>query len=206
MNSSKLISINNHSSSSLISSLSLAHSSAVSRMKVYSLYILNKAGGLVYQNDIHPELNKLTANDYLVLAGTLHGTHAIASNLTPSFHQGVEITSSVTGTVANPSAATVGATPSSTTSVSAAATLPASNAALMSTGKCQNPNTNKTGLQSIETDNFNLYIFQSLTGIKFIIITSPNPIVYNVQSSAVLLNLEDHIKSYNRGNWLNNAN
>ncbi|MCJ1315459.1 hypothetical protein MMC15_000778 [Xylographa vitiligo] len=51
---------------------------------VYSLIIINKAGGLVYQRDFHDGLNKLSINDYLVLAGTFHGVHAITRSLTPS--------------------------------------------------------------------------------------------------------------------------
>lgn len=112
-------------------------------MIVYSVYILNKAGGLVYQNDINPGLNRLSANDYLVLAGTLHGVHAITSRFSHSMKiEQNEINMN-------------------------------NNSNILSTGKSLNPNTNKTGLQSIETDHFNLYIQQSLTGIKFIIITSP---------------------------------
>lgn len=152
-------------------------------MKVYSLYILNKAGGLIYQNDVNPELNKLTANDYLVLAGTLHGVHAIASNLTPNI----------------PPSGNVGTTQDSVSTASGTGGPAQNNSALIATGRSQNPNSNRTGLQSIETDCFNLYIFQSLTGIKFIIITSPNTIVHNVQTSAVLLDIEDQIKNYNRG-------
>jgi hypothetical protein len=40
---------------------------------VYSLIIINKAGGLIYQKDFAEGLNKLSINDYLVLAGTFHG-------------------------------------------------------------------------------------------------------------------------------------
>lgn len=40
---------------------------------IYSLYIINKAGGLVYQRDFAEQLEKLSSNDYLVLAGTFHG-------------------------------------------------------------------------------------------------------------------------------------
>jgi hypothetical protein len=40
---------------------------------VYSLIIINKAGGLAYQRDFTTALNKLSINDYLVLAGTFHG-------------------------------------------------------------------------------------------------------------------------------------
>ena len=40
---------------------------------IYSLYIINKAGGLIYQRDFAEGLSKLTSNEYLVLAGTFHG-------------------------------------------------------------------------------------------------------------------------------------
>jgi hypothetical protein len=185
-------------------------------MKVYLLYILNKAGGLIYQNDVSPELNKLSANDYLVLAGTLHGTHAIASNLTPNIPRGDARSADFGGGIGASStsaSSSVGLGVSNTPGGGGGGALgisglgaghpaltgTASNAALIATGKSQNPNTNNTGLQSLETDTFNLYIFQSLSGIKFIIITSPNTIVHNVQSSAVLLGLEDQLKNYNRG-------
>lgn len=112
-------------------------------MKVYSLYILNKAGGLIYQNDLSPGLSILSANDYLVLAGTLHGAHAIATRLQP-----LEIK-----TVGNE--------------------LNAINTSILATGKSHCPNSNRLGLQSIDTDQFSLYVFQTLTGLKFVIITKP---------------------------------
>lgn len=43
------------------------------RRGVYSLIIINKAGGLIYQRDFQSGLRKLSTNDYLVLAGTFHG-------------------------------------------------------------------------------------------------------------------------------------
>lgn len=45
--------------------------------------ILNKAGGLIYQRDFNEGLKKLSSNDYLVLAGTFHGVHAITSRVSP---------------------------------------------------------------------------------------------------------------------------
>ena len=70
---------------------------------VYSLIIINKAGGLVYNRDFNSSLNKISVNDLLVLAGTFHGyfkahispdlsdtlidcsrVHAITKSLTPS--------------------------------------------------------------------------------------------------------------------------
>jgi len=40
---------------------------------VYSLIIINKAGGLVFNRDFNSPLNKISVNDLLVLAGTFHG-------------------------------------------------------------------------------------------------------------------------------------
>ncbi|RKO98621.1 hypothetical protein CXG81DRAFT_30416 [Caulochytrium protostelioides] len=53
-------------------------------MPLYSLYIINKAGGLVYQKDFTNDLKRLGSNEYLVLAGTFHGIHAITARLTPA--------------------------------------------------------------------------------------------------------------------------
>lgn len=40
---------------------------------VFALIIINKAGGLIYNKNFHDGLNKISTNDYLVLAGTFHG-------------------------------------------------------------------------------------------------------------------------------------
>ncbi|CCU98472.1 unnamed protein product [Malassezia sympodialis ATCC 42132] len=61
-----------------------------------SLWIINKAGGLIYQAEYfqYPKDVNLSSNDYLVLAGTLHGIHAIASRITPApgkESQGLEV-------------------------------------------------------------------------------------------------------------------
>ncbi|CAN3357060.1 trafficking protein particle complex subunit 23 [Diutina catenulata] len=125
-------------------------------MKVYSIYILNKAGGLIYQLDVNQGLAKLSANDYLVLAGTLHGVHAIASKLSSSFK------------------------PTDASGLKTSG----NNSSLLQSGKFQSSNNNKTGLQSIETELFNLYVFQSLTGIKFIIVTTSNPAVHMDEMSS----------------------
>lgn len=52
-------------------------------MVILSILILNKAGGLIYQRDFNAGLLKLSSNDYLVLAGTFHGVHAITSRISP---------------------------------------------------------------------------------------------------------------------------
>ncbi|KAI4200574.1 MAG: hypothetical protein LQ350_003821 [Teloschistes chrysophthalmus] len=64
---------------------------------VYALIIINKAGGLIYNRDFSSPLSKLSSNDYLVLAGTFHGVHAITRSLTPSPITTVIPRSSLTG-------------------------------------------------------------------------------------------------------------
>ncbi|KAG1782265.1 transport protein particle complex subunit [Suillus placidus] len=53
-------------------------------MAIFSLWVINKAGGLIYQRNFADGLAQLTSNEYLVLAGTLHGIHAITSRLSPT--------------------------------------------------------------------------------------------------------------------------
>lgn len=112
-------------------------------MRIFSLYILNKAGGLVFQKDLNDGVSKLCANDYLVLAGTLHSVHAIATKLKPAgcrtSHKDVQT----------------------------------ANSRIITSGKALSPNSNRQGLQHIDTDFFSLYLFQTLTGSKFVIVTSP---------------------------------
>ncbi len=59
-------------------------------MIVFSMYILNKAGGLVLQRDFIGEkdaefknFRRPEGNQYLTLASTFHGLHAIAKQLSP---------------------------------------------------------------------------------------------------------------------------
>ncbi|KAI8833971.1 Sybindin-like protein [Chytriomyces cf. hyalinus JEL632] len=52
-------------------------------MPLHSLYIINKAGGLIYQKDYTDGVSKLSSNEYLVLAGTFHSIHVISSKLSP---------------------------------------------------------------------------------------------------------------------------
>ena len=53
---------------------------------VYSLIIINKAGGLVYNRDFNSALNKVSVNDLLVLAGTFHGYSPFYIVLVTYFH------------------------------------------------------------------------------------------------------------------------
>ncbi|KAF2792232.1 Sybindin-like protein [Melanomma pulvis-pyrius CBS 109.77] len=54
-------------------------------MVVFALFIISKAGGLIYNREFHTGMSKLTSNDYLMLAGSFHGMHAITKQLCPAF-------------------------------------------------------------------------------------------------------------------------
>ncbi|EGG15394.1 trafficking protein particle complex subunit 4 [Cavenderia fasciculata] len=62
----------------------LAFAVNVKVMAIYSLYILNKAGTLIFQNDYVGSVEKLSHNAYISLGSMFHGLHAIASNLSPT--------------------------------------------------------------------------------------------------------------------------
>ncbi|CEG49549.1 trafficking protein particle complex subunit partial [Plasmopara halstedii] len=57
---------------------------------LHSLYIINKAGGLVYQQDLSPAAPKLSSNDHLRLASTFHSMHAIAALAAPTHSGGID--------------------------------------------------------------------------------------------------------------------
>lgn len=52
----------------------LSHHLTASPRTVFAVIIINKAGGLIYNKVFHEAgLQKISTNDYLVLAGTFHG-------------------------------------------------------------------------------------------------------------------------------------
>ncbi|KAL2817431.1 Longin-like domain-containing protein [Aspergillus cavernicola] len=168
-------------------------------MPVYSLIIINKAGGLVYQREFQPGLRKLSTNDYLVLAGTFHGVHAITRSITPKIpnQNAVSVTSSTTQTptptttaaaaaAASPSSTSVLSpsstsiptptptpTPLSTTSTTTPALPPSTSTPSNATYTYPIPNLPLSGLETLESDKFTLTCFQTLTGTKFLLFTDP---------------------------------
>ncbi|KAK4245289.1 Sybindin-like protein [Corynascus novoguineensis] len=108
---------------------------------VFALIIINKAGGLIYNRTFHEGgLNKISTNDYLVLAGTFHGVHAITARL-------------------NPLRPASTAKRSSTSSVTGGGSGPLTRPELPS------------GLEVLETENFRMQCFATLTGTKFLLFT-----------------------------------
>ncbi|UKZ81057.1 hypothetical protein TrVFT333_008825 [Trichoderma virens FT-333] len=93
----------------------------IPRRTVFSLIIINKAGGLIYNKTFHEGgLNKISTNDYLVLAGTFHGQ---SQPPTPGTNE-----------------------------------LP---------GRPEP----SSGLEVLETENFRMQCFNTLTGTKFLLFT-----------------------------------
>ncbi|KIM48813.1 hypothetical protein M413DRAFT_59990 [Hebeloma cylindrosporum] len=109
-------------------------------MAIFGLWVINKAGGLVYQRNFADGLALLTSNEYLVLAGTLHGIHAITSRLSPMG--------------------------------------------------------SSSGVQVIEGESFKINIFLTVTGTKFVLLTSLSDTtaevvlqrVYDIYADAVMKN------------------
>jgi len=96
-------------------------------MTVFALIVINKAGGLIYNKNFHDGLNKISTNDYLVLAGTFHGVHAITARLDP-----------------------------------------------LKRGQQPQPGVRPdppSGLEVLETENFRMQCFNTLTGTKFLLFT-----------------------------------
>ncbi|KAL4927100.1 trafficking protein particle complex subunit 4 [Aspergillus undulatus] len=148
-------------------------------MPVFSLIIINKAGGLIYQREFHPGLRKLSTNDYLVLAGTFHGVHAITRSITPKIPNPSSTPSTLQpSSVTSPGPGPASPSPSSTSTPTS--TLPpptrtgsSSTPAPSSQSTYPNPHVPLSGLESLETDKFRLTCFQTLTGTKFLLFTDP---------------------------------
>ncbi|KAL2020687.1 hypothetical protein VTK56DRAFT_8083 [Thermocarpiscus australiensis] len=101
---------------------------------VFALIIINKAGGLIYNRTFHDGgLNKLSTNDYLVVAGTFHGVHAITARLNPLKPPKRTSSSSASGALTRPEP--------------------------------------PSGLEVLESENFRMQCFNTLTGIKFLLFT-----------------------------------
>ncbi|KAI2616414.1 Sybindin-like protein [Hypomontagnella submonticulosa] len=111
-------------------------------MGVLALIVINKAGGLIYNRTFGDGLNQLNTNDYLVLAGTFHGVHAITARLNPlkgfmNAQQQQQQQAALSG---------------------GSAPIPS---------RPDPP----SGLEVLETENFRLQCFNTLTGIKFLLFT-----------------------------------
>lgn len=100
-------------------------------MVAKSIFILNKAGGLIYHRDFQEDVQKLgDSNDYLVIAGTFHSVHALTSRISPN-------------------------------------------------------GSKSSGLQVMEMADSALHCFQTLTGVKFLILTELNQLNIDVITNQI---------------------
>ncbi|KFY61286.1 hypothetical protein V496_05091 [Pseudogymnoascus sp. VKM F-4515 (FW-2607)] len=99
-------------------------------MVVFALFIVNKAGSLIYQRDFAEGLQKLSTNEYIILAGTFHSVHALTTRLYPLQHNAPR-------------------------------------------GSLLDRPDPPSGIEVLETENFRLQCFETLTGTKFLIFTEP---------------------------------
>ncbi|KAJ9669330.1 hypothetical protein H2201_000682 [Coniosporium apollinis] len=113
--------------------------SSTSHMAVFSLLIINKAGGLIYNRKFTAGLNDLSSNDLLIMAGTFHGVHEISRSIAPAPALSHPSTTTTAGTTIQ-----------------------------------QNPTTLRaSGIEVLESANFRLQCFQTLTRTKFLLLTEP---------------------------------
>lgn len=75
-----------------ISSIFVIYEGATMGAGIHAIYIINKAGGLIYQKDFIQNASQLNSNDYLRLAGVFHGMHAIAKSVAPTKTSGGIVT------------------------------------------------------------------------------------------------------------------
>lgn len=150
------------------------------KMAVQMILVINKSGGLIYHRSLDAEADKgLNSNDYLILASILHGSFAIASQLTPKALQlSQSATRSIDYTV--PYIPYVGM-PRGHRGVQEKNR---SNSNLSSSqGKLGSfkgddffkeafLSWNRSGVRQLCTDQFTMYIYQTMTGLKFVAVSS----------------------------------
>ncbi|SCU95444.1 LANO_0E10374g1_1 [Lachancea nothofagi CBS 11611] len=141
-------------------------------MAIQTILVINRSGGLVYQRDFLPSAAKLTSNEYLILAGTLQGVVAIASQIAPKSLQISAKQGAKTGSELGDATQTVPYVGSLGSSAASAADL----------GSFLGPDFfnesftswNTKGLKHVTTDQNSLFLYQTLTGLKFVAVSTQN--------------------------------
>lgn len=178
-------------------------------MPIYSLYIISKSGSLLYQNDFkvgNSPITKQDSNDYLIIASNLHGIHTIAAKLTPNGARPGYNTNTTDdshnetekfGSQLPRTSTTITTTSTLTTNLNSSITTKnSSKSTSMSLNRGNNDdynnglsnfnngginvNSNKTGLRCVQTEKFNMFVHQTVSGVKIILFTSTNLNEYNI--------------------------
>lgn len=147
-------------------------------MTVRMLLVINKSGGLIYHRSFEPEVDKgLNSNDYLILASILHGSFAIATQLTPKALQLSQSSSKNNIDYTVPYIPYVGMPRGRSPSEKARNPASSSQNKLGSFKgddffKEPFQSWNRSGVRQLCTDQFTMYIYQTMTGLKFVMVTS----------------------------------
>lgn len=144
-------------------------------MPVDALLIINKSGGLIYHKNFSKEhcTTSLNSNDYLILASTLHSVFAISSQITP---KALQIShSNINYNI--PYYPDVGISKKN-----------GNNSKKLGSFKGDDyfkesfASWNKSGLRQLTTEKLTLYLYQTMTGLKFIAICNNVPVLFKPPS------------------------
>ncbi|KAG7137192.1 Transport protein particle subunit trs23 like [Verticillium longisporum] len=162
-------------------------------MTVFAVIIINKAGGLIFHRTFHEGgLNQLSTNDYLVLAGTFHGVHAITARLDPIQTQPNR--TSTSGPRRADTSHPLSSVHAITARLDPIKTQP--NRTSTVPGSIPSRPEPLSGLEVMETENFRLQCFNTLTGTKFLLFTDTTQVnvdvtmrkIYDLYSDYVMKN------------------
>lgn len=150
-------------------------------MVVEALLIINKSGGLIYHKNFAKDNSNTTlnSNDYLILASTLHSVFAISSQITP---KALQIShSNINYNI--PYYPYVGVNKTSGNSTNNNKKF----GSFKGDDYFKEPfsSWNKSGLRQLTTDKFTLYLYQTMTGLKFIVISNNVPMLSQSTSSKI---------------------
>lgn len=145
-------------------------------MGIEAILIINKSGGLIYHRSFDVSKtdptdttvkHSLNSNDLLILASTLHSVFAISSQITPKALQLSQ--SNINYTIPyHPYIGVKNPQRSPKNSV------PNKYGSFKGDDYFKEPfhSWNKSGLKQVSTDQFTMYIYQTMTGLKFVAISS----------------------------------
>lgn len=146
-----------------------------------TLLIINKSGGLIYRKDLiaQEDIHNSSGNEYLIFASTLHSIFAIATQLTPtSIKLGESGNSGVHGEDIIENVPYINNENSNVTNNNNSGKN--ANKKRLGTYKGEDyfdsgfKSWNKSGIRQIETDTLEIYVYQTLTGVKFVLIFDKN--------------------------------
>lgn len=138
-------------------------------MAIETILIINKSGGLIYHRNFSESFaSKLNSNDFLIIASTIHSVFAIASQVTPKALQLTQ--NKVDYTI--PYIPMVGMESSANQNNRGNPEMKLGSYKGSDYFRESFVSWNKSGLRQLSTDQFTMYIYQTMTGLKFVALSS----------------------------------